>query len=104
MKKTFTLILSLFITLQSYALSSYSADYKLYAKTKLGSMHIGIAQFVDCVATGGSESVIVKDSGGTTLGNLYLHAAGDTIIVEKAPTDTITLANGHASAVGSPRS
>ena len=46
MKNTFTLILSLFITLQSYALSSYSADYKLYAKTKLGSMHIGIAQFV----------------------------------------------------------
>ena len=46
MKKTFTLILSLFITLQSYALSSYSADYKLYAKTKLGSMHIGAAQFV----------------------------------------------------------
>ena len=32
------------------------------------------------------------------------YAAGDTIIVEKAPTDTITLANGHASAVGSPRS
>ena len=66
--------------------------------------NIGSAQFVHCVATGGTQSVIVKDSGGTTLGNLYLHAAGDTIIVEKAPTDTITLANGHASAVGSPRS
>ena len=46
MKKTFTLILSLFITLQSYALSSYMGDYKLYAKTKLGSMHIGAAQFM----------------------------------------------------------
>ena len=46
MKKTFTLILSLFITLQSYALSPYIGEYKLYAKTKLGSMHIGAAQFV----------------------------------------------------------
>ena len=46
MKKTFTLILSLFITVQSYALSSYEGNYKLYAKTKLGSMHIGTAQFV----------------------------------------------------------
>ena len=46
MKKTFTFILSLFITLQSYALSSYMGEYKLYAKTKLGSMHIGAAQFI----------------------------------------------------------
>ena len=46
MKKTFTLILSLFITLQSYALSPYKGEYKLYAKTKLGSLHIGAAQFV----------------------------------------------------------
>ena len=46
MKKTFTFILSLFITLQSYALSSYLGEYKLYAKTKLGSMHIGAAQFI----------------------------------------------------------
>ena len=46
MKKTFTLIISLFIAFQSYALSSYIGNYKLYAKTKLGSMHIGTAQFV----------------------------------------------------------
>jgi len=46
MKKTFTFIISLFIALQSYALSSYMGEYKLYAKTKLGSMHIGSAQFV----------------------------------------------------------
>ena len=46
MKKTFTLILSLFITLQSNALSSYIGEYKLYAKTKLGSLHIGAAEFV----------------------------------------------------------
>ena len=46
MKKTFTLILSLFITLQSNALSSYIGEYKLYAKTPLGSLHIGAAQFM----------------------------------------------------------
>ena len=46
MKKTFTLILSLFIALQSYALNPYIGHYKLYAKTKLGSLHIGAAQFV----------------------------------------------------------
>jgi len=46
MKKTFTLILSLLITFQSYALSPYEGNYKLYAKTKIGSMHIGTAQFV----------------------------------------------------------
>jgi len=46
MKKIFTLILSLFIALQSYALNPYIGNYKLYAKTKLGSLHIGTAQFV----------------------------------------------------------
>jgi len=46
MKKTFTLILCLFIALQSYALTPYMGEYKLYAKTKLGSLHIGAAHFV----------------------------------------------------------
>jgi hypothetical protein len=46
MKKTLTFILFLFITLQSYALSSYTASYKLYAKTKIGSLNIGTALFV----------------------------------------------------------
>ena len=46
MRKFLTLILSLFITLQSYALSSYSASYELYAKTKLGTLNIGTAKFV----------------------------------------------------------
>jgi len=46
MKNTVTFILSLFITFQSYALNSYEGNYKLYAKTKIGNMHIGTAQFV----------------------------------------------------------
>ena len=66
--------------------------------------NIGGARFVHCVATGGAQSAIVKEAGGTTLGNIYLHAAGDSIIIEKGTTDTITIADGHASAVGSPRS
>jgi len=66
--------------------------------------NIGLAHFVHCVATGSAQSVIVKEAGGTTLGNIYLQAAGDSIIIEKGTTDTITLADGHASAVGSPRS
>ena len=65
--------------------------------------NIGLAHFVHCVATGGTQSVIVKEAGGTTLGNIYLHGAGDSIIIEKAPGDTITITDGHASAVGSPR-
>jgi len=54
--------------------------------------NIGKAHFVHCVATGG-----------TTLGQFYLHAAGDSIVIEKTTTDTITLADGHASACA-PRS
>jgi len=46
MRKTVTLILSLFFTFQSYALSSYSASYDLYAKTKLGTINIGTAHFL----------------------------------------------------------
>jgi len=46
MKKTLTIILSLFFTFQSYALTSYEGKYKLYAKTKIGSMHIGSANFL----------------------------------------------------------
>jgi len=45
MKKTFILILSLFIVLQSYALSSYIANYDLYVKTLLGRHNIGSAHF-----------------------------------------------------------
>ena len=66
--------------------------------------NIGLAHFVHCVATANTQTVIVKESGGTTLGNIYLHSAGDSIIFEKGTTDTITIADGHASAVGSPRS
>ena len=64
--------------------------------------NIGRAVFVHCVATGATQTIAVK-TGSTVDGQIYLHAAGDSIIIEKHPDQTITLADGHASAVGSPR-
>ena len=55
-------------------------------------------------ATGATQTVTVKGSDSTVVGEVYLHAAGDTVIIEKAPEDLVTIADGHASAVGSPRS
>ena len=64
--------------------------------------NIGGAQFVRVVATA-QTTVLVDGSDSTVLGEIYLHAAGDEVIIEKSPTDRIT-ATGKASAVGSPRS
>jgi hypothetical protein len=72
--------------------------------TNPNANNIGSAQFVNCVATSAAQTVIVKDSDATTLGEIYLHLAGDDVTIEKAPSDTITLAAGKVSAVGSPRS
>ena len=66
--------------------------------------NIGRAQFVRCTATGATQTIEVRSLDSTVLGQVYLHAAGDTVIIEKAPDDKITMADGHASAVGSPRS
>jgi hypothetical protein len=65
---------------------------------------INRAQFALCVVTNGGETLTVKDVNGNTLGEVYFHASGDTVILEKAPGDTITLAAGKVMAVGSPRS
>jgi hypothetical protein len=56
------------------------------------------------VATSGAQTVEVRSEDSTVLGEVYLHAAGDSVIIEKAPGDVITLAAGKVSAVGSPRS
>jgi hypothetical protein len=61
--------------------------------------NIGSAECVHCTATGGAQSVIVKGLDGGAVGSIYLHAVGDTIIIEKGKTDTITLADGKASSV-----
>lgn len=67
--------------------------------------NVGKAQFVHCVATSNAQTVIVEESDGSTvLGQVYLHLAGDSVVIEKHPEDEITLAAGKVSAVGSPRS
>jgi hypothetical protein len=66
--------------------------------------NIGRAQFVYCVATSDAQTVIVQDVDTTTLGEIYLALVGDSVTIEKAPSDTITLSAGKVSAVGSPRS
>jgi hypothetical protein len=66
--------------------------------------NIDRAQFVRLVATGATQTVTVTSEDSTVLGEVYLHAAGDTAIIEKAPGDKLTMADGHAAAVGSPRS
>ena len=59
---------------------------------------IGGAHFVRCTATGGTQTIEVRSEASTVLGQVYLHAAGDTVVIEKHPTDKITMADGHASA------
>jgi hypothetical protein len=47
----------------------------------------------------------VRSLDSTVLGEVYLHAAGDEVIIEKAPDDTLIIwrcCKSHA--VGSPRS
>jgi len=62
------------------------------------------AQFVRCVATSATQTISVRSLDSTVLGEVYLHAAGDEVIIEKAPDDKITGAAVKAHAVGSPRS
>lgn len=66
--------------------------------------NVGLSHFVYCVATSAAQTVVVKDSDANTLGEIYLALAGDSVCVEKTPSDTITLTAGKVSAVGSPRS
>lgn len=65
---------------------------------------IGRAQFVRCVATAQATITVKEDGGAVTLGEVFLHAAGDEVIIEKAPGDEITATGVKAHAVGSPRS
>ena len=62
------------------------------------------AQFVRCVATSATQTISIRSLDNTVLAEVYLHAAGDEVIIEKAPDDKITGAAVKAHAVGSPRS
>ncbi len=65
--------------------------------------NIDRAQFIRVVATA-TTTVTIDGDDSTVLGQVYLHAGGDTVIIEKAPTDRISVSAGKVSAVGSPRS
>ena len=66
--------------------------------------NIDRAQFVRCVATSATQTISVRSLDSTVLGEVYLHAAGDEVIIEKHPDDKITGTAVKAHAVGSPRS
>ena len=61
------------------------------------------AVFVRITATADTTGTLEESDGSTQIGQFYLEN-GDTVIIEKHPNDKITMADGHASAVGSPRS
>ena len=61
------------------------------------------AQFVRCVATSATQTISIR-SLDSTVSEVYLHAAGDEVIIEKHPDDTLTSAGAKVHAIGSPRS
>lgn len=75
------------------------------ASATLSATTVGNAQFVRVTATAGANTITVADADSNTLGTAYIHTAGDSIIIEKAPTDKLSSSgNAVAAAVGSPRS
>jgi hypothetical protein len=62
------------------------------------------AHFVRIQTTAANNTITLKESDGSTVGSLILHDAGDSVVIEKKPTQTLeTTGNAVGSAVGSPR-
>lgn len=75
------------------------------AAATLSDSTVGSAQFVRIVTTAAANTITIKDTDTNVLGTVYLHAAGDSVIIEKTPSDTVSSSgNASAAAVGSPRS
>jgi hypothetical protein len=74
--------------------------------TSISGVNVDRAHFVHCTATSNTTTVRVTDENGGTLGEFYLHSIGDSITIEKSPSDYVVLVSGgvKAHAVGSPRS
>lgn len=70
----------------------------------LSDNNIGNSHFVRVTTTASANTITVKNSGGTTLGTVYLHAAGDVITIEKAPTDTLSSSGAVSATAVAPRS
>ena len=68
--------------------------YKVLGSAVTGTIsdnNIGSASTIRVVATAGTNTITVKNSGGSTIGTIYLHAAGDSIDIRKDQTDTCLL-------------
>ena len=86
---------------------AYSGTFIIKGTAVAGTLSdnaIGNAQFVRVTATAGTNTITVKDGDGTTLGTVYLHAAGDVITIEKHPKDTITSSGAVSATAVGPRS
>lgn len=86
---------------------AYSGTFKIKGTAVAGTLsdnNIGKAQFVRVVATAATNTITLKESGGTTLGTLYLHAAGDSITIEKYPTNTLSSSGAVSASAVAPRS
>jgi hypothetical protein len=66
MKKTLIFIFAFLSSLQVYALTAYEGSYDLYAKTKMGTLKIGVASLVLEV----NENHFVHNTAATT-GSLW---------------------------------
>ena len=66
--------------------------------------NFGRAHFVRVNATMDGALLTVKDADGNVLGTVEFTLRGDEAIIEKAPSDTITVDHAYCSAVGSPKS
>lgn len=75
---------------------------------------VGGHHFVFCVATSGATTISITEVTSSTANNetnyngappaVYLHNAGDSVIIEKGKDDTITSTSAKVFAVGSSRS
>ena len=63
----------------------------------------GRAVFVRITATADVTGILELANGSTKIGEFYLED-GDTVIIEKHPSEKITCGTSKAAAVGSPRS
>ena len=61
------------------------------------------AVFVRITATADVTGILELANGSTKIGEFYLED-GDTVIIEKHPSEKITCGTSKAAAVGSPRS
>jgi hypothetical protein len=86
--------------------STFTAAEIPTAGGNASTYNVDRAHFVYCIATSDTTTVRVTDENGGTLGEFYLHSIGDSVTIEKSPSDYVVLVSGGAKvqAIGSPGS